>query len=122
MTSKKITRLVIIILAVLAIALIVRSFMNNPHFSDVPEGSVGTFITGEIDEVKFTTSIKPAIYQLFREESGIRVEKFNRLGGFRVVMKCKGIDEEWIGEDNFGTIKLKECGPGKKDINIDRVY
>lgn len=96
--------------------------MINPYFSDVPENDLSYLTNADVDKVKFTISHKPAIYQLYRAESGIQVERFNRLGLFRMVSKCEGIATEFVEGSNGSIVVLKGCGPGKVDKIIEHNY
>ena len=109
----------IIILIILVIAFAVKSFIQHPHFSDVSEA--GMFIGGEVEKTKFTTERYPAIYQLYQEESGIRVERFNRLSLFRTVSKCEVIDTEFVEDEVGSSLMPSGCGPNKVDRKIDYI-
>ena len=108
MTNEKKGRIVVSILLILVAAFTVKSIVQHPYFSDVPDS-------------KFTTEWQPATYQIYEEESGIRVERFNRWGLFRTVMHCEGTDFEHHEDGAGNWLVVKGCGPEKIDKRIDYV-
>ena len=80
-------RIVISILIILVVAFTVKSFIQHPHFSDVPEA--GLLLGDGVEKTKFTIPNESAIYQMYQEESGIRVERFSSLGLFKTVTQMR---------------------------------
>ncbi|MCM3711500.1 hypothetical protein [Sporosarcina luteola] len=106
MTNEKKGRFVILILIILTMAFAIKSIMQHPRLSDVPD-------------LKFTTEWQPATYQIYEKGTGIRVERFNRWGLFRTAMNCEDIALEYVENGAGDWLVLKGCGPKKIDKEID---
>lgn len=111
MTNEKKGRLVIIILTGIVLTVTGMFFINKP---DTSEQFIGNSITTKNN----------ITYQITEEESGIRVDKYSGIFGFKSVMKCEALVTEMEAADGGFVTKLKNCGVGKKkkDVVISREW